>query len=206
MPRLKPGAFAPDVTLRSQTGTEVRLSQFWTRQPILLVFLRHRGCPCAREHLVDLRSDYAQFQAAGAQVVVVTMEPAEVCEVLRQRFRAPFPILSDPDKQAYRAYGLGRGTAWQLWGPHTWWPGLRALLRGGIGKPVGDLRQLPGTFVIDRRGGIHLAHYAANQTDRPPAGAILAALESAQRGDYTQPQAEPGSGGADIQPGSEDSQ
>ncbi len=42
MPKLRPGQFAPDVTLKTADGTAVPLSKFWGNGRIaLLIFLRH---------------------------------------------------------------------------------------------------------------------------------------------------------------------
>ena len=46
------------------------------------------------------------------------------------------------------------------------------------GASVGDVRQLPGTFVIDRAGLVRFAHRPANQADRPSHDQIVAVLKS----------------------------
>jgi peroxiredoxin len=52
-----------------------------------------------------------------------------------------------------------------------------AVARGhGIGKPVGDVRQLPGVFIIDPSGTIVFSHFAADPADHPAPDEILAAL------------------------------
>jgi peroxiredoxin len=40
---MKIGNAAPDVELRRPDGQTVRLSHFWQRQPVVLVFVRHLG-------------------------------------------------------------------------------------------------------------------------------------------------------------------
>jgi peroxiredoxin len=40
---VKKGASAPDVALQDVNGAEVRLSELWSEQPLVLVFLRHFG-------------------------------------------------------------------------------------------------------------------------------------------------------------------
>ncbi len=40
---MKIGDPAPDIELRKSDGQAVRLSSFWSHQPVVLVFLRHFG-------------------------------------------------------------------------------------------------------------------------------------------------------------------
>lgn len=39
----QPGEVAPDVTLTDDTGATVQLSEFWSRRPTVLLFVRHFG-------------------------------------------------------------------------------------------------------------------------------------------------------------------
>lgn len=57
--------------------------------------------------------------------------------------------VSDSDLSLYHAFGLGRGSLGQLFGPSVWKAGLRAARKGhAIGKPVGDPWIMPGLFLI----------------------------------------------------------
>jgi peroxiredoxin len=46
-----------------------------------------------------------------------------------------------------------------------------------MGLPQGDVRQLPGVFVIDTNGKIVFSHYAADPADHPAVADILAAVD-----------------------------
>jgi len=43
MSKLQRGDSAPDLTVADHAGRSVRLSEFWTGQPLVLMFLRHLG-------------------------------------------------------------------------------------------------------------------------------------------------------------------
>ncbi len=60
--------------------------------------------------------------------------------------------IEDDDQSLYRAFGLRRGTFRQLFGPKVWFRGLMAgaVAGHGMGRPDGDIRQMPGAFVINR--------------------------------------------------------
>lgn len=125
-----------------------------------------------------MRNGYRRFEEAGGRVAVVTMgTPEQVASFFRD-LPVTIVCLADPQQQAYRAYGLRQGGWWQIAGPRVWLPSIRALVRGGVGRPVGDVRQLPGTFVIDRAGLVRFAHRPDNQADRPSHEQIVAVLKS----------------------------
>lgn len=57
--------------------------------------------------------------------------------------------VSDPSKQFYTAFGLGRGSFRQVFGPDVLACGLRAATKGHVpGKVVGDPWQMPGLFLV----------------------------------------------------------
>ena len=128
--------------------------------------------------MVDVRDDYPRFQRAGGEVLAVTMGTPEQAAAFRAKLDAPFPMLADAGREAYRAFGLKRGSVNQVLGPKTWLPLTKATFRAGVGKPVGDVWQMPGTFVVDRQGIIRYAHYPANQSQRPSNEELLKTLES----------------------------
>jgi hypothetical protein len=49
--------------------------------------------------------------------------------------------------------------------------GLSAVARGhGIGIPRGDVRQLPGVFIMDTGSRIRFSHFARDPADHPAGG------------------------------------
>ncbi|MHC4940524.1 MAG: AhpC/TSA family protein [Planctomycetota bacterium] len=70
-------------------------------------------------------------------------------EQSRQFFPEGVAAISDPEGTLYRAFGLERGSLAQLAGPRVVASAFRAFSRGhGIGRPVGDPRQMPGAFLL----------------------------------------------------------
>lgn len=75
--------------------------------------------------------------------------------------------ISDPSCELYRAFGLGRGSAGQLFGPSVLARGVTALFGGhGVGLPVGDPLQMPGVFLL-RDGEIVREHRHGTIADVP---------------------------------------
>lgn len=90
-------------------------------------------------------------EAHGVRPVFVHMGPEDegTARLFERYGVGDVSRVSDPDKVLYRAFGLERGRLGQLLGPSVIARGLRGLFKGhGVGKPVGDTRQLPGAFVV----------------------------------------------------------
>lgn len=102
--------------------------------------------------------------------------PAEAAWFRRQ-FKLPFPVFADPERQAYRAFGLGFARASDLVKPDLLIAAARTVASGvAPGRTMGDRRQLPGTFLIDRQGIIRWAKPARHAADLATTDDILAAV------------------------------
>lgn len=121
--------------------------------PILLVFLRHSGCTFCREALSDLKATREAIEKYGARIVVVHLGDVEpMLDVLRHYGLEDLDRISDSNQDLYHAFGLRQGNWWQLASPRVWWRGFKAAWWDGhgVGKPTGDVRQMPGMFLLDR--------------------------------------------------------
>jgi peroxiredoxin len=59
-----------------------------------------------RGHVAQLGRMYQQFRDAGADIVVILGDTMEHAQEYVQIVNAPFPILSDPQREVYRIYEL----------------------------------------------------------------------------------------------------
>lgn len=124
-----------------------------------------------------LRESAADIEAAGGRVVAVMQGTVAQAQALCRQYGVGFPCLADPDLATYKAFDIKRGSVAEVVGPATWAAGARALSRGHIGGvPIGDVMQLPGTFIIDRDGVVRYAKYAKHSGDHPKTADLVAAL------------------------------
>ena len=126
--------------------------------------------------LVELQSELTK---RGVTLAAVTMgEPGEAVEF--GAARAPGVVmLSDPQQEAYQAYGLGRAGFLETMGPGVWASGFDLVAGGHVGGvPVGDVRQMPGVFIVGPDGRTLFAHYSKHIGDHPKPQQILAALDA----------------------------
>ncbi|MBX6764837.1 MAG: redoxin domain-containing protein [Rubrobacteraceae bacterium] len=125
-----------------------------------------------------MRGGSREFEKRGARVALVSMADPEQTARFCEKMDLPFECLSDPERHAYRAFGLRRGNILEVAGPRNWGSGIRAVLEGQRqGPTAGDPMQLPGAFVFDASGRLRLAHYARASADNPPNEVLLEALD-----------------------------
>jgi len=82
--------------------------------------------------LVQLQAKQKELTAAGIQVVGISYDSVEILKEFADKRKVTFPLLSDPDSQTIKAYGL-----------------LNAAAKG---KQEGI--PYPGMFVVDKDGVI----------------------------------------------------
>lgn len=184
----QPGDAAPDLELLDTLNVRRRLSEFWADGPALLVFLRHFGCSCLAERWVTLQEELVDYAAAGATVVAVCQAEPERARAVAMRRGYPFPLLCDPERTAYAAFGVLEGLPPQILHDFAWKPGdLESAQTMFLGPRRGTERavvdspwQLPGEFVVGRDGRIGHAHRAQYCEDFPPKTVLLGAIAAAE--------------------------
>ena len=127
-----------------------------------------------------MRSEKNRIEEHGAQVLLVGMGTPAETSAFAEKFDVPFPMVCDPDQRIYRAFDIGRMQPWEFFSPVVALKGVSAMAQGHLlGLPQGDVRQLPGVFVIDTGGSIVFRHYSKDPSDHPPPDVILEALPKA---------------------------
>lgn len=126
------------------------------------------------DQLVQLKPELEQ---SGLRLAAVTQGTPEETLAFSQQ-RAPGVLcLSDPNRVAYHAYGLGQANLYQAFlSPQVWSGNARAREHGYKPElpPEGqDALQMSGTFIIGTDGRIRLPYYYHNIADHPPASLLL---------------------------------
>ena len=146
-----------------------------------MVFLRHFGCTFTRQILRQLQELKTEADRHGARLVLVHM----LHKGGETRY-LPHPDgiarISDPGCDLYRAFGLGKGTFMELFGPQVMWRMAVALCKGcGIGHLAGDGFQMPGAFLF-RDGTILRSQRARNQSELPNLPGLFEGLPEPEPG------------------------
>ncbi|MFN3326567.1 MAG: SelL-related redox protein [Bryobacteraceae bacterium] len=173
----------PEEARTTRTDSGATLGNLAEQSDLLLVFLRHTGCTFCREALADLAARRAAIESRGVRIVLAHPGSREQAAGAFARYGLDdLARISDPECRLYRAFGLKRGTLWQLFGPKVAWRGLQAgLLAGhGIGRLAGNGFQMPGVFLI--AGGRIAAGYRHRTAADRPDYAALAVCEPGVEG------------------------
>lgn len=129
-----------------------------------------------------MRHEKETFDQLGARVVLVGLGSVEETTAFKQRFDVPFPMVADPEKRLFGAFRLKQASAGSLLSAKMLVKGVAAMAKGHkIGIPRGDVRQLPGVFIIDADSHLRFSHYAASPEDHPQPNVLFDALRHTEK-------------------------
>jgi peroxiredoxin Q/BCP len=121
------GDNAPDFTLPSQSGEQVRLQYRLGARVVVLYFYpkdNTRGCTA---EACAFRDSYEVFTGAGAEVIGISSDSADRHAAFAGQHKLPFTLLSDQGGRVRKRYGV---------------PAVLGVLPGRV------------TYVIDRQGTV----------------------------------------------------
>jgi peroxiredoxin len=98
------GSPAPDFTLASTADIDVTLSRLRGR-PVLLAFFPLAFTSTCTSELSAFTEDYAQFQAAGAVVLPISVDSVATLKEFKAKERLALDLLSDFKREVSRRYG-----------------------------------------------------------------------------------------------------
>ena len=156
--------------IRTESGRA--LSELAQRGPLLLVFLRHWGCPFCRQLLRDLAGLRTAIEARGVQLVFVHMGTPERARPYFEHYRLwDIERVSDPEKTLYRhpLFALRRkgllGIVLHRAAVFGFLKGV-ALRHGMEVRFREDPEQMPGAFLL-RDGAVARAHRPRSIAEQP---------------------------------------
>lgn len=157
----------------SQGNTLNELSE---NRRVLVVFLRHGGCPFCRQVLAQLQSLSERLRQNHLQLAIVhMMDHKQADKLLAQYQLQNIPHFSDPDRILYELFQVKRGGLSQTFGPAIWWTGFKTTILAGHlpGIPGKDLQQLGAALILDK-GQVVASHFSQNSADLPDWDQLLA--------------------------------
>jgi peroxiredoxin Q/BCP len=100
------GDKAPDFTLTSQAGEQVRLQDRLERGVVVLYFYPRDETKGCTAEACAFRDSYEVFTDAGAEVIGVSSDSVDRHASFADNHRLPFTLLSDPGGRIRKAYGI----------------------------------------------------------------------------------------------------
>lgn len=137
--RIEVGDKAPDFTLPSQSGQQVRLyDRIGERVVVLYFYPKDETSGCTAEACA-FRDSHDVFVDAGAEVIGVSSDSVEKHGTFVDNHKLPFTLLSDPGGKIRKAYGV---------------PTVLGFIPGRV------------TYVIDRGGTVRHVFNSMTNIDR----------------------------------------
>ena len=100
------GDKAPNITLPSQSGTNITLSQFLGKSPVVVYFYPKDDTPGCTMEACQFRDEYQVFQDAGAVVIGISSDSVASHQQFADKHSLPFLLLSDVKNEARNAFGV----------------------------------------------------------------------------------------------------
>jgi len=124
-----------------------------------------------------------RFEELAQRGVVIAVSFADGWRI--DAFRAerdwPMPIVSDPERRLYHAFGIDRLPWWRVWTPGVLARSAVLIARGyRPRRPTEDIYQGGGNVVLDGRGQLVWRRVGRGPDDRPSVETLLDAMKRAQ--------------------------
>ena len=162
---------APVFKLKDIYGRVVDLEDFRNRK-VLIAFFRHAGCPFCNLRVHALSKEHANLKALGLDMIFFFESKENV--ILRSSFHqgvSPIPIISDPQKIWYDAYGL-ESSGFKSAVSHLTSFAQAVINAKSAGVPVHlmadgeSIKTIPAEFLLDKDLVIRKLHYSKRLDDR----------------------------------------
>jgi peroxiredoxin Q/BCP len=101
---LKAGEKAPEFSLLNQDGEQVRLSDFRGKLVVIYFYSKDDTPGCTTE-ACEFRDRFPDFERLNAVVLGISSDNVKSHSGFRTKYKLPFHLLADPDKEAHNLYG-----------------------------------------------------------------------------------------------------
>jgi len=105
---LEKGMKAPDFTLKDKDGKDVSLSDFLGKKVVLYFYPKDNTPGCTRQACA-FAGAYRGFAEKGVEVIGISKDSTESHRKFAEKHGLPFVLLSDPELEAIKAYGVWQG-------------------------------------------------------------------------------------------------
>lgn len=100
------GQAAPDFTLPAAGGKTISLSDYKGKSAVVLYFYPKDDTPGCTKEACSFRDVQAEFEAAGAAILGVSVDSVASHEKFASKHNLLFPLLADEEQKVVRDYGV----------------------------------------------------------------------------------------------------
>lgn len=172
--RIAVGDTVPDITLRTDKDTGVRLRDASGDMPTVLVFYRGGWCPYCTKHLSALSGIQEDLVKLGYRILAISPDQPSKLREKPDHVALPYQLLSDHSTAAAKAFGI----AFEVdTATREKYRGFGIDLEAASGE-THHLLPHPAVYVIDAKGIVRFAHVNEDYRERlEPAKILDAARE-----------------------------
>ena len=177
--KLTPQAKAPLFAKSDVFGRQINLADYKGKK-VLLGFFRHAGCPFCNMRVHTLTKVHEELKQKGLEMIFFFESPEKIIQ--RSTFHqevSPIPIISDPEKEIYNAYGIEE-SGWKSAVGHMTGFVQNFINAKRNGLPVHpmaageSISTIPAEFLLDENLNVKELHYSQKLTDRMSVNKIKA--------------------------------
>lgn len=103
---LRAGDIAPEIDSLASDGTRFVLSEQTQKLCTVIYFFPKAFTPGCTREAAHFRDNYAEIALAGASMVGISTDEADVQCLFARAMQAPFPMIADARKRISKAYGV----------------------------------------------------------------------------------------------------
>lgn len=167
-------------TVVALDGRHLRMRELWANTPVVTTFLRQFGCLFCHRAVADLVAALPKILERGARLVIVgngSIAQAQRFYGDKNLPREGCTVVTDPERQSYRAAEMRRGFVRTFVNPVSVREYRAARTEGHrITGVFGDLTQLGGVMVTRPPARLVMMHKSQFAGDHARTEDILAAL------------------------------
>ena len=169
--RLENNIIAPVFNLKDIYGRMIDLNSYKDKK-VFIGFFRHAGCPFCNIRVHALTKIHKEMQSKGLEMIFFFESRENV--LLRSTFHqevSPIPLISDPEKKWYGAYGL-ESSGYKSAVSHLTTFVQTAFKAKSLGVPIHmmadgeSISTMPAEFLIDKGLVVRDVHYSERLNDR----------------------------------------
>jgi thioredoxin-dependent peroxiredoxin len=105
MSSLQPGAVAPDFTVLTDAGENLKLSSLRGRPVVLYFYPKDDTSGCTTE-ACEFRDLFPRFDGSKAVILGVSPDSVKSHVKFKVKYELPFTLLADTEKEIAQAYGV----------------------------------------------------------------------------------------------------
>jgi thioredoxin-dependent peroxiredoxin len=97
---------APDFTLRSSTGENITISEFFGKKSLVIFFYPMDESPVCSREAEAFKNKHESFKELKAEVIGISPQTVDSHKSFAKRHKLPFILLSDPQNKVRKLYGV----------------------------------------------------------------------------------------------------